>query len=608
MSKKQEDWSIFTWIKRLFSARPKIELSEPKTPVHKLAWWRRLLNKMGIFIRYSDDSKNVRIHVAKTFFIVLGVGFLFALAGTGGMVKYSETPGFCKSCHIMQPYYDAWKDSPHKDVACVKCHYPPAEKKVILWKKFQALSQVAKFVTRTYSSKPYAEVEDSSCLRSGCHSKRLLNGGKIVTLKGIKFDHRPHLSDTRRGRQLRCVSCHSQMVMGKHVEVTYDTCYLCHFKGMGEGREMKPLGGCLGCHTLPPKTFDIGNMKYNHKDFVTKRNVACSNCHIDVLEGTGEAKQDRCFTCHNEAEKLAQMADVPALHENHVTKHNVACFHCHQEMRHGYVEQGGSRMADLGGEKSPTPEAPPKEHMATVRFECSYCHTAKHGGQMDMYTGRVSKLGVADMPSPMFQAGVDCVGCHYKETKNGNGGHNGTDFTASEEACVKCHGKEFKGIWKETQTELKTTLTVLNEKLKAAKIAAAKTGGTKEKSVQKQLADATRWYDFVKTSRGDHNIYLASELLRKTNAKLNQAGKKLEVGLADLSEDPLLNGNYCATMCHSTVGVKVPPETVKFKGKSMPHAMHTENGSCVQCHEIGAHKKIRLKKNVEKNICGDCHE
>ena len=53
-----------------------------------------------------------------------------------------------------------------------------------LFEKFQALSQVVKFVTRTYSSKPYAEVEDSSCLRSGCHSTRLLQGPLVTRLSG----------------------------------------------------------------------------------------------------------------------------------------------------------------------------------------------------------------------------------------------------------------------------------------------------------------------------------------------------------------------------------------------------------------------------------------
>ena len=36
------------------------------------------------------------------------------------------------------------------------------------------MSQVVKYVTRTYSSKPFAQIDDSACLREGCHSKRLV--------------------------------------------------------------------------------------------------------------------------------------------------------------------------------------------------------------------------------------------------------------------------------------------------------------------------------------------------------------------------------------------------------------------------------------------------
>ena len=44
----------------------------------------------------------------------------------------------------------------------------------------------------------------------------------------------------------RCVSCHSQVMGGSHIEVTYDACFLCHFKGQGAGRDPKPIGGCPG--------------------------------------------------------------------------------------------------------------------------------------------------------------------------------------------------------------------------------------------------------------------------------------------------------------------------------------------------------------------------
>lgn len=165
-------------------------------------------------------------------------------------------------------------NSKHKDVACVDCHYPPGSKMDLLWHKFQALSQVVKFVTRTYSSKPYAEVEDASCLRSGCHSTRLLQG-KVVSKNGIRFDPRPHLEGVRYGRQLRCVFCHSQVVVGKHIEVTWDTCYLCHLKGKKHGQDIETLGGCLGCHELPDREIKVGNITYNHKAFMKDSNIPC---------------------------------------------------------------------------------------------------------------------------------------------------------------------------------------------------------------------------------------------------------------------------------------------------------------------------------------------
>ena len=62
----------------------------------------------------------------------------------------------------------------------------------------------------------------------------------------------------------------------------------------------------------------------------------------------------------------------------------------------------------------------------------------------------------------------------------------------------------------------------------------------------------------------------------------------VEVGaeLADLGSDPLLSGGYCATMCHASLAIEVPPETIEFEafGATMPHQMHAEMLACIQCH------------------------
>ena len=500
--------------------------------------------------------------------------------------KFSTSPKFCNSCHIMEPYYKSWKASKHNKVACVDCHYPPAGPRTLLWKKFQAMSQIVKYITRTYSSKPFAEIEDAACLREGCHSKRLLEG-KLTFGEGVKFDHRPHLLELRRGRQLRCVSCHSQMVVGKHVEVTLDTCYLCHFKGMKEGRSLTPLGGCPSCHELPEKEFEIGNIKYRHKDFVTKHGIECQSCHLDVIKGEGNAPKEKCFTCHNEQEKLEKYTDIPFIHENHVTKHNVACFHCHSEMKHSV-----------------------KTVTEPLKLDCSKCHIDMHSGQKNIYEGRGGK-GVPEMPSPMYLAQVDCVGCHIveeREKEESKQKLSGKTFRASESGCIKCHGEKYAGLVDNWKKELDTAIKAIDPRLKEAQNVLSQTSADAPNfTYLENLYDDARYnYDFVRLSTGIHNIYYSAKLLEKVNNNLERFSKESKKTLPSPAKAGLLDGSYCATLCHAKLGVKIP-EMVKYKGNDMPHSVHIEAvGACGNCHDIIRHKEISLKSDL--SVCNSCHE
>ncbi|MDE2291805.1 MAG: NapC/NirT family cytochrome c [Elusimicrobia bacterium] len=546
------------------------------------------------------------------FFALAGGAMLVFVVANIGMIRYSESPNFCRSCHIMTPYYNAWKSSVHHGVACVECHYPPAGNitgiKKVLWKKYQNLSQVAKYVTRTYSSRPFAEVEDASCLRSGCHSKRLLEGK--VSIKGglVIFDHRPHLTETRRGRHLRCVSCHSQVVMGRHIEVTYETCWLCHFKGRGTGRDFKPIGGCTGCHGVPTGTFKIGNMTYDHKKFVTKRGVTCLNCHMNTVSGSGDAPKDRCFNCHNDPKLLARYPDVPFMHETHVTQHGVACFHCHTEMRHGFMEDRGvAARLDEPEPKDAAPALP--ESKPAVKFQCSLCHSGQHDAPLAMFSGTAARVfGLKDMPSPMFTAGVDCSGCHYKP-KTPSTDPAGTTTLASPDACMKCHGPKFKGVFEETRDEVQASLANLSAKEAAAEkaVAVSKLPDAERARWSAALRKAVGQLAYLRAAQGEHNVYLAASALAAVNDELNAAGKAAGADLDDLSGDPLVSGSFCATLCHPKIGVKVPPATVRFEGKVMPHGMHAEQNGCRTCHLIGPHKKVPLRPNVRKTVCINCH-
>ncbi|MBI4051978.1 MAG: hypothetical protein HY400_05690, partial [Elusimicrobia bacterium] len=397
----------------------------------------------------------------------------------------------------------------------------------------------------------------------------------------------------------------------------YDTCYLCHFKGKGAGRELRPIGGCLGCHDIPQKSFQIANMTYNHKDFVVKQGLACQNCHLDVVRGEGKAPEDRCFTCHNQPEKLKRYGDIPFLHENHVTKHHVACFRCHQEIRHGFESQDDSRIVRLGEPLLALSTVGVSGRSPTLTFDCSYCHQNKHTGQLEMYSGKVSALGLPEMPSPMYLAQVDCVGCHYSEKKDVQEEEfRGKTYRASTQACVKCHGSKFEGIWQETKSELEEGLAQLERKLDQIRsaIAASHLAGQERREIEKKAARAEHWHHFVHASRGEHNIYLASLALRREDEILSEIGERIQAQTQDLSSLPLLSGGFCATLCHSKIGVQVPPETVEtsspelgpMSGKTMPHRAHMEMMGCVKCHEIGAHKKVPLRKQVQ-SVCAGCH-
>jgi len=340
-----------------------------------------------------------------------------------------------------------------------------------------------------------------------------------------------------------------------------------------------------------------------------------------MTSGTGGVDPNRCVVCHNQPEKLAKIKDLPLIHDEHVTKHHVACFHCHEAIRHGLELEVKSTEVALGrpGEKPKTEAATqqgistgvkPPMHLGVMTFECNLCHQNKHTGQLEMYSGRGLKdLGLPEMPSPMFLANVDCIGCHYQKDSGVNGEEfSGLDYRASENACIKCHGPKFKGVWQDSKAEVDKAIAALEKKRAAVrtKLDADTLSGSDFHSLERDLDRADQLQRFLRASHGEHNIYLASMAMRQEDEILGQVGTRVKAQMPDMSNVPLISGSFCATLCHAKIGVKVPPVTVKFQGKVMPHKMHTEQLGCASCHDIGAHKHVPLRKDY-KQVCATCH-
>ena len=348
---------------------------------------------------------------------------------------------------------------------------------------------------------PSAEVEDAACLRGGCHETRLLDGE--VLFKGkYRFDHKPHLTGLRRGKKLRCTSCHSQMVQGSHISVTESVCFTCHFKGQGDGRVLHPVAGCTSCHSPPTETIRTTlGIDFDHKPFL-ERKVACWKCHFDTVQGAGEVPRQVCQTCHGDDEKLVKFEDPEFLHDWHVTKRKVECFQCHSEIRHGLHPKPGQQDSS-----------------------CTTCHFGGHGAHANMFAGRGGK-DIKVSPSKHFQANLDCVACHETpDAKHDESVVDAVTWKVTEKACLSCHGSSRKGALAEWKSTLAEMLSDARDELAKARKAYANMakGDPRKADVNTLLETGRHNCDFVEKASGVHNLQYAMDLLEKASDSANEA-------------------------------------------------------------------------------------
>ena len=459
---------------------------------------RKLLWVFGVC--RAEDGK--RRHVFRRRFYVW-LAFFVLFVGGGTFFWQSSKSWFCSTCHIMRPYVQSWRGSTHgkKGVECIQCHFPPGFQNALA-SKFRAVSMLVSYITGTYSTKARAEIDDASCLRSGCHDRRLLEGK--VNFKGVQFDHKPHLTEMRRGKKLRCQTCHSQIVQGSHITVTESVCFTCHFKDLKHGRIEEPIGGCTGCHDVPAKPIKLATGdEYTHADYV-KRGVACYKCHFDSVQGDGRVPKQVCLGCHSEPEHLAKFDDHEFMHQNHVTKHKVECFHCHSEIRHG---------------RNPEPEP--------VDPLCNRCHSAKHDYTAQLYRGTGAR-GVKDKPSAMSAAHVQCIACH--QFLGGIEGHAPrSTYEAGEKSCVECHGKDIEGTLDSWKSDMAEALKKAEADVAKAEAAVKATADAEaKKKAESLLTDARYNLDLVRYGKGVHNLEYAQAVLKAVRSSAAAALKLAE--------------------------------------------------------------------------------
>jgi nitrate/TMAO reductase-like tetraheme cytochrome c subunit len=518
-------------------------------------------------------------------------------------IEATSQPKFCVTCHYMQPYFDAWASSQHKNVTCTDCHMKPGLKGTIK-AKFMALSMVTSYLTGVYKrSKPWAEIEDDACLREGCHDTRLLNGK--VKFKGIVFDHAPHLMQPRRDRQLRCTSCHAQIVQGEHITVTETTCFLCHFKADTLGKTTD-LARCTHCHQ-PPRGSAAADTSFDHTS-VLARKVDCLSCHNGSVSGDGFVPIERCNSCHAKQEHIQRYKDREFVHQKHVTEHKVECTNCHIAIRHG---------KDVIQANDPS-------------HECNTCHGRGNNAIEKVWKGTLPGFPAA--PSKMAKLGMTCNSCHTEPIHLGNGKY-------SAPACEPCHNEEYTRLWKQWQGPLENALFDVkrtsaglpdSNRVKMFRAIDIYSNGNPVhnpdllKVLRKALGTSDSTLTIANNCTGCHPA--AMSIAPEWNTRVVDHGKHTAKGIrceachmtdemrhgmirltipecdACHHREAVTNTNMCSS-CH-TVQKSVFDGDTSFFGQSFPSAMSLAEVKCIECHTMRGQTFVRS----DPTACIQCHD
>src|SRR5215469_4755254 len=74
----------------------------------------------------SFDRKKAFVRLAWFLGVTTVLNVIIGTQFTYRAVKHMETPQFCgQSCHVMNPEFAAYVNSPHSEVECVECHVAP---------------------------------------------------------------------------------------------------------------------------------------------------------------------------------------------------------------------------------------------------------------------------------------------------------------------------------------------------------------------------------------------------------------------------------------------------------------------------------------------------
>ncbi|MBI5232339.1 MAG: NapC/NirT family cytochrome c [Coriobacteriales bacterium] len=340
----------------------------------------------------------------------------------------TDQPTFCKTCHSMEPYYDAWHAGPHKDQWCIDCHVNPGMPARFAHKPIALKELYAQVRGDTLFPRPRTtEVPDSRCLR--CHPKP----GPKDPPKG--FSHAEHQTYSR------CQLCHADV--GHRVTDAALKSVGAFNAQIAAQRRAERSTIPSGSIALPAA--GVANLN-GHKPVVCSRchdmaRSHCPTCHTHPARN--HPKNNDCNVCHDPGPRFVFMhppnPDCAPCHALPKTEHpnNTDCTLCHRFK---------SKWAFIHPDSKDCPtchELPTKSGHPSDNDDCSLCHRVKSEWAF-VHPKRTDCPACHKPPSGHeSKYGSNCRSCHstsvpFAKATFDHPGNTG-EHSYRSFACSKCH-------------------------------------------------------------------------------------------------------------------------------------------------------------------------